>query len=213
MSAPPDLAETIGGAMRSGFRWELDRALRANAYLRVFFSSALLFYCAFGPGLLIRFPIVLSEPYIAPLSQFYAFRPAIFALGLAALSCVLAALARRGQELFEVALAEDGPSDPGRYIRNLRPSPLPFVLSGNLTVDFIVFCIALAAYVFWVILLVETTPLVLQVYQGVGVVLGSYGFFASVIVIAFVWAGLARRIRGIMAGRKVAGVPEKPSPV
>ncbi len=191
----------------SGYRWELDRALRTNAYLRVFFSCALLLYCAFGPGILIRFPLTAEQPQAEPLVHFYAFRPAIFALVFAALACVLAALAQRGQVLFEAVLAADKPSEPTGYLRYLSPSPFPFVLSGNLVVDLIVFAVALAAYAFWVVLLVETTPPVLQAYQIAGVVLGSYGLFATVIVVTYVWANLVRRRRRVASVWRVAGYP------
>ncbi|MEO0080773.1 MAG: hypothetical protein ABIL25_00565 [candidate division WOR-3 bacterium] len=213
MSVPPDLTEAVVSAVRTGYRWELDRAMRANAYLRVFFSSALLLYSGFGPGLLIRFPVTVSEPHLEPLSQFYAFRPAIFALIFAALSCVLAALAQRGQVLFESALAEDRPNRTEEYFRLLAPSPLPFVLSGNLLVDGIVFVIAVAAYAFWVVLLVETTPVVMQAYQVVGVVLGSYGLFAALIVIGFVWAGLVRRSRKLRRTSRPAANSASTRPV
>ena len=54
------MAEAASGAIRSGYRWELDRAIRTNNYLRVFFSTGLLIYCGFGPGLLIRFPVSIG---------------------------------------------------------------------------------------------------------------------------------------------------------
>lgn len=191
----------------SSYRWELDRTLRTNAYLRVFFSCALLLYCAFGPGILIRFPLTAEQPQAEPLVHFYAFRPAIFALVFAALACVLAALAQRGQALFEAVLAVDKPREPMDYLRHLSPSPFPFVLSGNLVVDFIVFTVALAAYVFWVVLLVETTPPTLQAYQIAGIVLGSYGLFATVIVVMYVWANLVRRRRRLAFLERVGEHP------
>jgi hypothetical protein len=200
MAVPPDPTETGAPVVRSCYRWELDRAMRANAYLRVFFSCILLLYCGFGPGILIRFPLAGGEPRLEPLSMFYAFRPAIFALVFAALACVLAALAQRGHELFDAAVGEDRPARPEQYLRHLRPSSFPFVLAGSLIVDGVVFFICLAAYAFWIVLLVETTPVVMQGYQIVGVILGSYGLFSAVIVIGFVWAGLVRRGRKLPAG-------------
>lgn len=207
MSLPPDAAAEPAG---NGYRWELDRALRANAYLRVFFSSAVLLYCAFGPGLLIRFPLTAEQPQAESLLHFYAFRPAIFALVFAALACVLSALAQKGRELFEAALEADSPNRPADYLRVLTPSPFPFVLSGNLLVDTIVFAVALAAYAFWVLLLVETTPPVLQSYQVAGVVLGSYGLFSAIIVIGYVWFHLARRQRRF-AAKAQANCPSRPA--
>ena len=48
MSVPNDMADVADGAIKSGYRWELDRAIRTNSYLRVFFSVILLTFAAFG---------------------------------------------------------------------------------------------------------------------------------------------------------------------
>ncbi len=209
MSVPPSLAQTAGAAIRNGYRWELDRAVRANAYLRVFFSVMLLVYCSFGPGLLMRFPVSIGGVQLETVSRFYAYRPVVFALVFVALVCVLAALARRSLDLFAAALAEDTvcgqePVNRELYVRNLTPSPFPFVLSGSLMVDVAVFVIALLAYCFWVVLLVETIPLGMMSYEVVGVVLGAYGLFAGLIVTGFIWGGLARRDRALRRVRSGA---------
>jgi len=196
MSAPDSLPTPH--AIRDGYRWELDRSLRANAYLRVFFSALVLLYACFGPALLLRFTLASTELRPETVVRFYAFRPVIFALLFSALVCVLAALAQRAQYLFEAALTEDTSQDPARrqlYLKNLTPSPCPFVLSGSLSVDALILLVALGAYSVWIVLLVETIPRALAAYQSVGIVLGSYGLFASLILIGFVWAGLARRVR------------------
>jgi hypothetical protein len=212
MSVPRDISDTASAAIRSGYRWELDRAIRTNSHLRVFFSTAVLIYCGFGPGLLIRFPVSVGGVSLETVSQFYAFRPVIFSLIFVSLACVLAALARRGLLLFEQALEEDLKDDPcpgscRRYVENLKPSAFPFVLSGNMMVDTAILFVSLVAYVFWVILLVQTIPLGMGTYQVVGVVLGSYGLFGGIIVMGFVWAGLVRR------GRKlIDSLPEPDRP-
>jgi hypothetical protein len=133
--------ETAGRGLQAGeYREQLGRAARATFYLRVLFSTFLLIHAGFGPGLLLRFPVTSVGVTIEPLAQFYAFRPVIYALLFVALVCVLAALCRRATGLFEAEFAEDtGPADPGaeqkRYLKLLRPSPTPFVLSGNIAVD------------------------------------------------------------------------------
>jgi hypothetical protein len=197
------MTDAASGAIKSGYRWELDRAIRTNNYLRVFFSTAVLGYCAFGPGLLIRFPTAVSGVRLGTVTQFYAFRPVIFSLVFVAFCCVLAALARRAHFLFEEAFYEDveddTPADKQKqYITTLRPSPLPFVLSGNLLVDAAIFFVTLVAYSFWVILLVETIPEVMGTHQVIGIVLGSYGLFGGLIIVAAIWAGLARRARRLL---------------
>ena len=189
-----------------GFREQLGRAARATFYLRVLFSGALLIHAGFGPGLLLRFPLTGSGS-VEPIALFYAYRPVIYALLLVALVAVLAALCRRAARLFEaewdlldpLSLAEDTANPAAddrreRYLRLLRPSPTPFVLSGHVAVDFVIFGAALLAYSFWIVILVETTPINLSGYQVAGIVLGSYGLFAAVIVTGLVWFSAARRL-------------------
>jgi hypothetical protein len=200
------MAEAAAGAIRSGYRWELDRAIRTNNYLRVFFSTGLLIYCGFGPGLLIRFPVSVGGVTVDAVAKFYAFRPVIFALLFVALASVLAALARRALLLFERALDEDtgqSPEERRRYIADLKPATLPFVLSGHMMVDLSIGVVALVAYGFWVVLLVEIIPIGMMAYQTAGIVLGCYGLAGSLIVIGFVWFGLARRVRRL---ERAAGV-------
>ncbi len=180
------------------FREHLGRAARATFYLRVLFSLALLVHAGFGPGLLLRFPITGSSPF-EPVAQFYAFRPVIYALLLVTLVCVLAALCRRAVGLFEAEFAADTaqPDSGGtrvRYLRLLRPSPTPFVLSGNVAVDLMILSAALLAYSFWIVILAETTPKTMSGYQIAGIVLGSYGLFAALIVTGLVWFNSARRL-------------------
>lgn len=194
------MSDAASAAIKSGYRWELDRAIRTNNYLRVFFSTMVLGYCAFGPGLLIRFPTAVSGVRLSTVTQFYAFRPVIFSLVFVALCCVLAALARKSQFLFEEAFYEDTGDDTTaerrtQYLDNLMPSPFPFVLSGNLLVDAAIFFVTLVAYSFWVVLLVETIPEVMGTHQVIGIVLGSYGLFGGLIITASIWVGLARRAR------------------
>ena len=191
----------------AGIREHLGRAARATFYLRILFSLALLVHAGFGPGLLLRFPLTDSNA-VEPVAQFYAYRPVIYALLLVTLVSVLAALCRRAVRLFEaewgllgpLPLAED-PASPvandrsERYLRLLRPSPTPFVLSGHIAVDLVIFGAALLAYSFWIVLLAETTPPNMSGYQVVGIVLGSYGLFASVIITGLVWFDSARRLR------------------
>lgn len=199
------MAEAASGAIRTGYRWELDRAIRTNNYLRVFFSTGLLIYCGFGPGLLIRFPVPVGGVTLDAVSKFYAFRPVIFALLFVALACVLAALARRAQLLFERALDEDtgqSPEERRRYVADLKPPAFPFVLSGHTMVDLAIAVASLVSYAFWVILLVETIPMGMAVYQTVGIVLGCYGLSGGLIVTAFVWFGLARRSRALAGPRE-----------
>jgi hypothetical protein len=216
MSVPPDLSETVAAAIKSGYRWELDRAMRTNSYLRVFFSVIMLAYCGFGPGVLMRFPLSVGGVRIDPVTQFYAFRPVIFALVFVSLVCVLAALARRAHVLFQAAQIED--LDAGRsaeerrkYVRNLRPSSFPFVLSGSVLVDVLVFVVALAVYAFWVVLLVETVPQGLSGHQVAGIVLGSYGLFAAIIVFTTVWSGLLMRSKRSRSGQDSVTAPPAPT--
>jgi|WetSurMetagenome_2_1015567.scaffolds.fasta_scaffold256828_1 hypothetical protein len=192
MSVP---SESAGDA----YREHLGRAVRATFYLRVLFSLALLIHAGFGPGLLLRFPLTGSNS-IEPVVQFYAFRPVIYALLLVALVAVLAALCRRAVGLFEAEFAEDtmhpvAADRRERYLRLLRPSPIPFVLSGHVAVDFVIFLASLLAYSFWIVILAETTPANLSGYQVAGIVLGSYGLFASLIITGLVWFNTARRLR------------------
>jgi hypothetical protein len=191
MSAP---SESSG----DGFREHLGRAARATFYLRVLFSLALLVHAGFGPGLLLRFPLTGSNS-VEPAARFYAFRPVIYALLLVALVAVLAALCRRAAGLFEAEFAEDTAHPVAddrreRYLRLLRPSPTPFVLSGHIAVDLVIFGAALLAYSFWIVILAETTPPNMSGYQVAGIVLGSYGLFASVIITGLVWFNTARRL-------------------
>ncbi len=207
MSVPDNLP--AGHAIRDGYRWELDRSIRSNGYLRVFFSALLLVYACFGPALLLRFSLSTTDLRPDTIVRFYAFRPVLFALLFTALVCVLGALAQRAHALFAAALEEDTGADParrGEYIRQLAPSPCPFVLSGNVAIDFLVLVVALGAYSLWIVLLVETVPAALAVHQRVGIVLGSYGLFTSFIVIGFVWARLGRR------AKRLRLEPEKPQP-
>ncbi len=200
MSVP---GESSGG----GFREQLGRAARATFYLRILFSLALLVHAGFGPGLLLRFPLTVSSS-IEPIALFYAYRPVIYALLLVALVAVLAALCRRASSLFEAEWSMVGPlsltddaaqtaaaGERERYLRLLRPSPSPFLLSGHIVVDLVIFGAALLAYSFWVVMLAATTPRNLSGHQVAGIVLGSYGLFASLIITGFVWFGSARRLR------------------
>jgi hypothetical protein len=188
-------SESTGDA----YREHLGRAVRATFYMRVLFSLALLVHAGFGPGFLLRFPLTGSNS-IEPLAQFYAFRPVIYALLLVALVAVLAALCRRAVDLFEAEFAEDTAQPVTgdrreRYLRLLRPSPAPFVLSGHIAVDFVIFGAALLAYSFWIVILAETTPTNMSGYQVAGIVLGSYGLFASLIITGLVWLNSWRRLR------------------
>jgi len=189
-----------------GYREELGRVVRVNFYLRVLFSLLLLVFAGFGPGLLMRFPFTGPGVTLGPLSQFYAFRAVIFALLFVALACVLAALCRRAIDLFAAKLAVDlnpsgSPEEWALYFRHLRPSAFPFVLSGSSTIDVLVFLVTIATYVFWVVVMVETTPVVMSGYQVAGIVLGSYGLFASLIVVTLVWRDSGRRIAGLVGPR------------
>ena len=180
------------------FREHLGRAARATFYLRILFSVALLVHAGFGPGLLLRFPLTGSIA-VEAVAQFYAIRPVIYTLLLVALVCVLAVLCRRAVGLFEAEFAEDtaDPTSGGereRYLRLLRPSPTPFVLSGNVAIDLVIFGAALLAYSFWVVILAETTPPDMSGHQAAGITLGSYGLFASLIITGIVWLGSARRL-------------------
>jgi len=191
MSAPSESSD-------DGFREHLGRAARATFYLRVLFSLALLVHAGFGPGLLLRFPLTGSNS-VEPVARFYAFRPVIYALLLVALVAVLAALCRRAADLFEAEFAEDTAHPVAddrreRYLRLLRPSPTPFVLSGHIAVDLVVFGAALLAYSFWIVILAETTPPNMSGYQVAGIVLGSYGLFASFIITGLVWFNATRRL-------------------
>jgi hypothetical protein len=194
------------------FREHLGRAARATFYLRILFSVALLVHAGFGPGLLLRFPLTGSMA-VEPVAQFYTFRPVIYALLLVALVCVLAALCRRAVVLFEAEFAEDTahPVSVGardRYLRLLRPSPTPFVLSGNIAVDTLICGAALLAYSFWIVILAETTPPNMSGYQAAGIVLGSYGLFASLIITGLVWFSSGRRLSQLKADGRTLG-PER----
>lgn len=196
-----------------GYRLGIERAIRINSYLRVFFSALCVLYAGFGPCLLFRFPGGAGSSGIDAATRFYAFRPVLFALVFAALACVLAALARRAAELFAVALAEDTdeatrPAERDRYIRQLFPSPLPFAISGQVAIDLPILLVVIGAYSFWVVMLVDTVPAGLGGFRVAGMVLGSYGLFATVIAFAFVWFGLAERRRGLR--RRVE--PPQPQP-
>jgi hypothetical protein len=192
----------------SAFREHLGRASRATFYLRVLFSFALLVHAGLGPGLLLRFPLTGSVA-AEPLARFYAFRPVIYAMLLVALVCVLAALCRRAVGLFETEFAEDAARlasapERGRYLRLLRPSPTPFVLSGNVPVDLTILAVALCAYSFWVVILAETAPREMTKYQIAGIVLGSYGLFAALIITGFAWYNAARRLGRLSAEGRAA---------
>jgi hypothetical protein len=187
----------------SVFREHLGRASRATFYLRVLFSLALLVHAGFGPGLLLRFPLTGSVA-AEPLVRFYAFRPVIYAMLLVALVCVLAALCRRAAGLFETEFAEDerrlaSTPERARYLRLLRPSPTPFILSGNIAIDLTILVVALCAYSFWVVILAETAPREMAKYQVAGIVLGSYGLFAALIITGFAWYHSARRLGRLSA--------------
>jgi hypothetical protein len=135
-------------------------------------------------------------------SQFFAFRPVIFALLLVAFISVLAALAHRAAELFAVKATIDidaasPASERESYFRHFQPSPFPFVLSGNAVIDVIIFAIALVAYSLWVLLLVETMPSGMGAHEVVGVVLGSYGLFATLMIVSLVWNRASRRARAV----------------
>jgi hypothetical protein len=182
-----------------GFREHLGRAARATFYLRILFSIALLVHTGFGPGLLLRFPITGSSS-VEPIALFYAYRPVIYSLLLVALVAVLSALSRRAAGLFEAEWNLIDPQSAAagervRYLRLLRPSPSPFLLSGHIAVDLVIFVAALLAYSFWIVILAETTPTSLSGSQVAGIILGSYGLFASLIITGFVWFSAARRLR------------------
>jgi hypothetical protein len=182
-------------------REHLNRAARLVSYLRVFFSLLLLVHTGFGPGLLLRFPSSGAVSF-EPLAQFYMYRPVVYALLVVALVSVLAVLCRRASDLFVAEFQADesgsGPHERREYVRVFQPSPAPFVLSGNVAVDIAVLVSALAAYCFWVLLLAESVPAGFSGYQAAGVVLGSYGLFAVVIVTGLVWWGCARRFRALV---------------
>jgi hypothetical protein len=188
------------------FREHLGRAARTTFYLRVLFSLALLAHAGLGPGLLLRFPLPGSNWY-EPAAQFYAYRPVIYALLLVALVAVLAVLCRRAVGLFEAEFADDDarPATAGRrerYLRLLRPSPVPFVLSGHVAADLVIFGAALLAYSFWIVILAETTPASMSGYHVAGIVLGSYGLFAALIITGLVWFAAARRLSGLRTGAR-----------
>jgi len=199
MSVPTEKEERAA-ALRTGFRWQLDRAIQINAYLRVLFSTVLLLYAVFGPAVLLRFPTSAGGVGFDSASRFYAFRPVLFALGFAAMFAVLGVLARRGFELFEAALFTDTTEsttvvERDHYIRLLLPGPLPFLLSGQRVVDILILVMVLVAYAFWVMFLVATVPPGMGGYGIAGVVLGSYGLFAAVIITGLIWCGIAARAR------------------
>jgi hypothetical protein len=210
---PVPVENAGGGQHAGGYREHLSRAARVNFYLRILFSLFTLIHTGFGPGLLLRFPASGGDVAIEPLAQFYAFRPVIYALLFVAMVCVLAALCRRATILFEAEYAEDAresdsAEERGRYLRLLRPSPTPFVLSGNVAVDLTIFAAALLAYSFWVVVMAETAPPGLTGYQAAGIVLGSYGLFAALIIIGLSWFSAARRFRRLAGDGKQE---EKPS--
>jgi len=195
----------------SSYREQLGRAARATFYLRVLFSVFLLIHAGFGPGLLLRFPVAVVGVTTEPLAEFYAFRPVIYALLLVAVVCVLAALCHRAAVLFEAEFAEEmgqvgAGADGARFLRYLRPSPTPFVLSGNVAVDQTIFLAGLAAYSFWVVILAQTAPRDMVGYQVGGIVLGSYGLFTALIVTGLAWSSTSRRFRRL-AGQAGAGRP------
>ncbi len=197
------------------FREHLGRAARANFYLRILFSLLLLVVAGFGPGLLFRLPLTGSFA-VEPVAPFYAARTVIYAMLLVTLVCVLAVLCRRAVRLFEaeflIDTAHPGSSDErARYLRLLRPSPSPFVLSGNVVIDLIIFGAALAAYSFWVMLLVETAPPDLTGHSAAGITLGSYGLFASLIITGVVWFGSSRRLKRLIAGQPSTGSEQRPA--
>jgi len=197
----PVSSDPAGEHHSPGFRESLGRASRATFYLRVGFSVLFLVYAGFGPGLLYRTLATANVSY-EPLARFYSFRPVIYALLFVAFACVLATLARRAVDLFAAEFGEDvgfgaaGP-DRDRYVHYLKPSPLPFVLSGNTPIDLMIMLVALVGYSFWVVVLAESAPAGIGGYQVAGVVLGSYGLFAVLIITGLVWFGSARRIRAI----------------
>ena len=204
---PVPVENAGGGQHAGGYREHLSRAARVNFYLRVLFSLFTLIHTGFGPGLLLRFPASGGYVVIEPLAQFYAFRPVIYALLFIALVCVLAALCRRATILFEAEFAEDASvsdstEERGRYLRLFRPSPTPFVLSSNIAVDLTIFVAALLAYSFWVVVLAETAPPGLTGYQAAGIVLGSYGLFAALIIMGLSWFSAARRLHRLAGDGK-----------
>ena len=204
-------SDRVGDAIRE----HLGRAARATFYLRVAFSLALLVHAGFGPGLLLRFPLTGSLA-VEPVAQFYTFRPVIYALLLVALVCVLAALCQRAVGLFEAEFAEDTAHAASaearlRYLRLLRPSPTPFVLSGNIAVDTVIVGVALLAYSFWIVILAETTPPNMSGYQAAGIVLGSYGLFAALIITGFVWFSAARRLNRLKVDGRTPSAEEQAS--
>ncbi len=216
---PVPVEDAGGGQHAGGYREHLSRAARVNFYLRILFSLFALIHAGFGPGLLLRFPASGGDSLVAiePLAQFYAFRPVIYALLFIALVCVLAALCSRAIILFEAEFAEDASAsdsaaERSRYLRLLQPSPTPFVLSGNITVDLTIFSAALLAYSFWVVVMAETAPPALTGYQAVGIVLGSYGLFAALIIVGLVWRSAARRLRRLCRSSNPVSDARPPAP-
>lgn len=199
MSSPFEPVPPAAAPFR-GYRWQLDRAVQTNTWSRLLFSTALLLYTVFGPGILLRFPSSGGGVGFEPVSRFYAFRPVLYALGFIAMVSVLAVLARRAVLLFELVLAADmtettSPSERERYVRHLQPSTLPLLLSGSRLVDLLILLALEVGYAFWILLLVATIPPGLRVYGVVGVVIGSYGLFASIITCVSVWVSLNARLR------------------
>lgn len=198
----------------TGLRWQLDRVMQTNSYLRVFFSGLLLIYAVFGPATLLRFPTSAGGTTFDSASRFYASRPVLYSIAFIAIFVVLGALARRSFDLFETALVLDTTesttiAERDRYLRLLMPSPLPFNLSGQHIVDLSVLVVVLAAYVFWVLFLVGTVPPGMGAYGTVGVVIGSYGLFAALITTGIVWANTRDRIRRLKRSPQTI----KPEPV
>lgn len=198
----------------SGFRWQLDRAIQTNGYLRVFFSGLLLMYAVFGPAALLRFPTSAGGIGFDSASRFYAFRPILYSLAFIAIFIVLGVLTRRSFELFETALVLDTTerttiAERERYLRLLLPSPLPFALAGQRIVDLLILVVVLCAYSFWVLFLVATIPPGMGVYGVAGVVIGSYGLFAALITTGIVWSTAVTRIRRLRRSPQ----PVQPEPV
>ncbi|MEO0073380.1 MAG: hypothetical protein ABIK43_01795 [candidate division WOR-3 bacterium] len=212
----PDTSEHSEDLLRppSGFRWQLDRAIQTNGYLRVFFSGLLLVYSVFGPAALLRFPTSAGGIGFDSASRFYAYRPTLYSIAFIAIFIVLGALARRSFELFETALVLDTTertsiTEREKYLRLLMPSPLPFTLSGQRIVDLSILVILLCAYSFWVLFLAATVPPGMSCHGVAAVVIGSYGLFAAMITTGIVWSSAATRIRRLRRSSQ----PVKPEPV
>jgi hypothetical protein len=79
------------------------------------------------------------------------------------------------------------------------------VLSGHIAVDLVIFGAALLAYSFWIVILAETTPQNLSGYQVAGIVLGSYGLFAALIITGLVLFNSARRLSRLQTAVQTSG--------